>query len=341
MNFIEPVEQDNQPSKKKILGLGLSIIAIVVLSYGALMLGLAYNEIVITSDGSVPFWNRVSAILSFPVATVSTDPTPKPDPNRLDILILGMRGLDDPDALQGGMLTDTILLFSYDKTTAKSSLVSIPRDLYIKIDKYKMGKVNEVYEYGLSRKEGLDFTKRVFSIMTGTHIDNVIVFDFTAFRKIVDELDGVDIYLDKPFEEKSQWGSSFYLPAGINHLNGESALYYARSRYSTSDFDRSRRQQEIIMAIKDKVMTANLTSDPLKAFGILNSVRSDIKTDLNIWNLSELINLYQQVKKTMPKEYVISTGNLLYQTYIDSMYVLLPNGENFDLFKKFFAETLN
>lgn len=94
------------------------------------------------------------------------------------------------------------------------------------------------------------------------------------------------------------------------------------------------------MALKTKILAANLASDPIKAFSILNAIRSDIQTDLNIWNLSELLNLYQQVKKAMPKEYVISTENLLYQTYIDSAYVLLPKGETFEPLKKFFAETL-
>jgi LCP family protein required for cell wall assembly len=335
MEFYTP-PQNNKTNKKKIF---FAVAGIVLFGYVALRLALAYNEIVVTSDNNDQFWQKVSHILT--LAEPKEEPTPSPEPNRLDILVLGMRGEDDPESTEGGLLTDTILLFSFDKTTGKSSLVSVPRDLYVKIDGAKNAKINEVYEYGLlKKKQGLDFTKRLFANLTSVHIDNMVVFDFNAFKKIVDELGGIDITLDKPFEEKSQWGTAFNLPAGPNHLNGEQALYFARSRYSTSDFDRSRRQQQIIGAIKDKIMQLNLLSDPVKAFNILNIIRSDMETDINIWDMKSLLDLAQQLNKTKPKQFVISTDNLLYETVRDSMYILLPKGDNYVEFKKLFQDVI-
>jgi len=336
INFLDP-SNDIKRDKKSLLKLFFLVVFIIALGVGGLKLGLAYNEFTVTSDEQ-PFWNKITGILS--LASEKTDPTPTPDPNRLNILVMGMRGMDDPDSAQGGMLTDTILLLSFDKTTKKSSLVSIPRDLYVKFNKDKTDKVNAVYEYGYARKEGIEFSKRVYSIVTGVHIDKAVVFDFSSFKKIIDELDGIDIVLDKPFIEKSQWGSEFNLPAGSNHLDGETALYYARSRYSTSDFDRSRRQQQIIEAIKTKALAINIASDPIKALALINLIRKDVTTDINLFNLQEMIQLFQELKNSQPKHYVISTDNLVYQTYIDSIYVLLPKNESFKEIQDMFQNIL-
>ena len=155
---------------------------------------------------------------------------PEKEPNRLDILILGIRGEDAEDAEEAGaLLTDTIMVFSHDQLTKKSSLASIPRDLYVKIYN-KKDKINSAYEYGLLRGEGTDYAKNLISQITGVYIDNVIVADFSSFEKLIDQLGGIDITLVKSFKEEGQRGYAFELPAGTNHLNGQNALYYVRSR---------------------------------------------------------------------------------------------------------------
>lgn len=121
-----------------------------------------------------------------------------------------------------------------------------------------------MYERGLANGGGIDMAEKVISKITGIYIDKTVVFDFSAFKEIVDAVGGIDIYLEKPFKESSQWGYEFSLPAGNNHLNGEQALYYVRSRYSTNDFDRARRQQEVIIAIKNKALTLGFLTNPLK-----------------------------------------------------------------------------
>ena len=78
-------------------------------------------------------------------------------------------------------------------------------------------------------------------------------------------------------------------------MDGKNALYYARSRFSSSDFDRSRRQQEVMFALKDKLKNLNFWSDPLKTLSILNSIRSNIKTDVNVWNTKEMLDLAKEV----------------------------------------------
>jgi LCP family protein required for cell wall assembly len=259
---------------------------------------------------------------------------------------LGIRGEDQQDSDEtGALLTDTIMLLSYDQNTGKSSLVSLPRDLYLRIYGTKTDKINVAYEIGLLRKNGLGFSKKLFSRITGVYIDNVIVIDFSSFKKVVDDLGGVDVELSQPFSEKLQWGYEFTLPAGMNHLDGQNALYYARSRFTSSDFDRAQRQQKLIMAIKDKVLELNLLTEPVRTLSILNSIRSNIDTDLDVWDANGLLEVSKQFEtEGKVKRYVITTENLVYETHrqtdYGNLYVLLPVGDNLQGIKNLFQDIL-
>src|SRR3989338_8917326 len=268
---------------------------------------------------------------------------PDKEPDRLDILILGIRGDDDENAEEAGaLLADTIMIFSHDQITKRSSLISVPRDFYVKIGPNK-NKINSAYEYGLFRKEGTDYVEKLLSQITGVYIDNVVVVDFSSFEKLVNQLGGIDITLTKPFREEGQWGYVFELPAGENHLDGKNALYYVRSRYSSNDFDRAFRQQQVLFAIKNKVTTLHLISDPIKILSVINTLSQNIKTDINIWDVKEVIDLAKEVDTSpaMFKKEVLSTENLLYQsTGPQGAYILLPQGDSFDQIKQLFQEII-
>lgn len=322
--------------------------------YGAYRLGFGSNEISINNGG---LWGKVSGIfLDEPTPTPTSTPiplilknkddyvNPEKEKDRLDILILGMRGHDDPDPNQtGAYLTDTIILLSVDKTTKKASLVSVPRDLYIILYPGREDKLNSVYEIGLARKQGLEFTRKLMSQITGVYIDHVVVFDFSAFKTIVDDLGGIDITLDKAFVEPVQWGYPFELPAGENHLDGENALYFVRSRYSSSDFDRAQRQQKVLLAIVDKVKNLNIFSDPGTALAIANTVRKNIDTDLDILDAATIIGLANDLKSSESsiKKETITTENLVYESRSPiGAYILLPVGDNFSEIKSFFKNII-
>ena len=339
-NFTQPDFNQKPKLNRKRLGVIVLISALIVAGY---FLGTKSNTIEV-QNRPTSLWQKVASILSFASEPVDPDyimPTQEPD--RFDVLVMGIRGENDPDASDGGpLLTDSMMIISYDKTTKKASMVSVPRDLYVKIDKNKKDKLNTAYEYGYYRKNsGINFAKELISKITGIYIDRAVVLDFSSFEKIIDQVGGIDIVLTKPFEESQQWGYEFSLPAGPNHLDGKNALYYARSRYSSSDFDRSRRQQEVMFALKDKLTNLNFWSDPLKTLSILNSVRSNIKTDLNIWNTAELLDLTKEVNSSDKiKKFVMTTDNLLYESRINESYVLLPKGDNFIQIKQLFQDNL-
>lgn len=335
-------------SKKRFVGVLFFVVLAGGTLYGLTNSGVGNHEISVANDNE-GFWNRVAnvfTISSEKKITIDNDPDyvmPKSDDGRWDLLVLGIRGEDDENADEAGaLLTDTMILISQNRTTGKVSMVSIPRDLYVRIYGEKMDKINSVYEVGLLNGNGLSFTKKLLSKITGVYIDSAVVINFSAFKKIIDDLGGIDVYLERPFKESLQWGYEFYLPAGENHLDGQTALYYVRSRFSSSDFDRAQRQQKVITAIKDKVTNLNLISDPIKTLSILNTIRANIDTDLNIWDIKSLMNLSEQFSGTSSniEKFVFTTDNFLYETHISNLYVLLPRGDNLQSIKQLFQDIL-
>ena len=333
----------NEPPPKNKKRKALFLIALFVLLYTLFNLGRVSNTI--TAENR-PWWQKIGNLFGSNMLPLSQTreekellnksfPLPAEEPDRWDALILGIRGRNDPD---GGLLSDSILFFSLDKKTRQSSLVSIPRDLYVDLPGMSKGKINEIYEKGLARKKALEFSREAFSRLTGVYIDSIIVFDFKAFKEVVDDLGGIDVTLKKPFEEKNQWGYEFSLPAGPNHLNGQDALYFVRSRYSTSDFDRSLRQQQVIFAVKDKALSVGVLANPLKLSSILKNANKNIVSDLNIFDTGNLIQLANSLnaEKVKPAQEHLSTENILYQTLQDDIYVLRPKNDDWKLFKDFF-----
>ncbi|OGN16774.1 MAG: hypothetical protein A3C88_00195 [Candidatus Yanofskybacteria bacterium RIFCSPHIGHO2_02_FULL_50_12] len=329
----EPIAQPNRSRAPLFLALG---------AIGAILVSLFYIGFVRRSnaiDGTGLLANAT------PTGTPDADYTiPKDNPDRLDVLILGIRGENDPNAETGGaLLTDSIQILSYDQTTKKSAIISIPRDLYITVTDGKKEKINAAYEYGAYHSpNGLRFIQDRMSRVTGVYIDKVVIFDFSSFKTIIDALGGIDVVLEKPFTETQQWGYEFSLPAGKNHLNGQSALYYARSRYSTSDFDRSRRQQQIMFAIKEKLVALDFFADPVKSFSIMNLIRSNIKTDVGVWDLKQFLNLASETDFVSLKRYVISDENLLkVDKGPQNSYILVPKTGNLTEVKKIFQEIID
>ena len=138
------------------------------------------------NESSLPFWEKVAAL--FPLSEY------KKDPQRLDVLILGLRGEDDPNA---GLLADMLMVVSYKKNTGQLALISIPRDLYVYIPGInKKERLNFSYAYGESQEHGgggPKLSKRLISHIIGLDIDYAISIDFRAFQEIVDILGGVTI----------------------------------------------------------------------------------------------------------------------------------------------------
>jgi anionic cell wall polymer biosynthesis LytR-Cps2A-Psr (LCP) family protein len=125
-------------------------------------------------------------------------------------------------------------------------------------------------------------------------------------------------------------------------LDGEAALYYVRSRYSTSDFDRARRQQEVISIIKNKALSLGFLSNPVKVTSLLADLKGNIRTDFQVWDIKNLVTLTNSFgTKTPIKNYVITTDNLVYETKTEKgEYILLPKEANYQGIKDLFGGIL-
>ncbi len=189
----------------------------------------------------------------------STLPQPEPLPlveqpaGTVNILLLGMDRL----AGQGVARTDVMVVASIFPDVPAVNLLSIPRDYYAWIPGWGLDKINTAYV----RAERVGFpgggpalAKATVEYNFGVPIHYYAMVDFSSYRTIVDAVGGVDIIVECPFHdtypdaESATGQTDIDLEPGL-HLDGKHALWYVRSRWNTSDFDRHRRQQQVLMAI--------------------------------------------------------------------------------------------
>lgn len=313
--------------RKKII---IFLIALVLALAGFFLLKVGKTFSLINGN----FWKRIIQIDNYR------------EKNRLDILILGVRGKDDSEDF-GKYLTDTILVLSVKTDENRAAIISIPRDLYVRVPRHdRMERINFAYAHGKNLNgDGLDMAKRVVEEVTGIEIDYVAAVDFSAFKKLIDMVGGIDVYVPREFVETSQWGWEFKVPQGMNHMNSETALYYARSRYSTSDFDRARRQQDIIMALGDKLSRKEILANPLKLNAVLDSISEGVDTDIDFISMLSMIK-YADILKTDQLQKVVlddAEDGLLVSSNINGSYVIYPKAgmENYTQIKEKFRNIFN
>ena len=332
-------EPGKKPSKKvifprKYFMRGLVVVTILVLiASGAFFykIGLTFSNIITIKNIA---WEKIFGELPMPEEYL-----PPKDEDRINVLLLGIGGIEHED---GGLLTDSIIVVSFKKSTSQVALISIPRDLYIQIPgENQYEKINTAYIFGEQKYgNGLDYSKKTVGYISGLYIDYAVLIDFESFKEVVDALGGISIYLDKPFIEDKQWwcdeyGSNcrpFIVEAGDQTLDGETALFYIRSRFSSTDFDRTRRQQQIMLAIKDKILSLGILANPLIINDLFSAVAKNIKIDIMPWEIPSLIQLAQKANTENIIRKVLDTSEegLLYETVRDSIYVLLPKDGNFE-----------
>lgn len=224
------------------------------------------------------------------------------DDGRTNVLLLGMRGENIPG---GGLLADTIMVVSIKADENKVALISIPRDLYVKVPGTESrSKINAVHAYGQEngKNEGLSQMKKVVSEITGLNIHYAARINFVGFKQMIDAVGGIDISLETAFYESTQFvkgnecGGQFYLPKGENHLNGETTLCYVRSRENTSDFDRAKRQQVVLKALKSKFVSLGTLTDFGKLNAILDSVGNNVLTDMSSSEMRKFYEKYASIE---------------------------------------------
>ncbi|MCM3624090.1 LCP family protein [Brevibacillus borstelensis] len=227
-------------------------------------------------------------------ASVNIDPTYHND-KPLSLVILG----SDSRPETGSMNTDVMIVAVANPTTKKVTMVSLPRDTRVKIPGYRdYHKINSVFANGeaerrqaerkkqIPTEDGISLTKKTLTELLGIPIDHYVAVDFDGFKAVIDELGGVEVNVDRKlvYDDPTD-NTHINLNPGVQVLNGEQALGYVRHRhdnrgtkYYSSDFDRNRRQQEVIAAVINKVGSLEGLT---KIFSIMDVGAKHIHTDLS------------------------------------------------------------
>lgn len=219
--------------------------------------------------------------------------------DRVNILLLGKASEDYP----GTDLTDTIMIASIDTIDKKIALFSLPRDLYVNIpDTDYYTRINSVYQYGLTNKEGIEPLKETIEDITGQEIHFYIIADFDGFTDIVDSLGGINVDVLRDINDTRYPGpnrsyQTFELEKGLQNMDGETALKYVRYRHGDpeGDFGRAKRQQQVLQALKNRAFSLKTIFNPFAMNALLNSLGDHIRTDISAADMTQFVTLIKKL----------------------------------------------
>lgn len=222
--------------------------------------------------------------------------------DRINILLMGMGG----PGHDGPYLTDTIMIASLKPSTNQVAMISIPRDLGVSIPGYGWHKINHANAYGETEKSnwGAAFATEVIEDTFDVDIQYYARIDFTAFKEVIDEVGGLSISVDQGFVDylyptpNDEYQTLTFIP-GVQTMDGERALQYSRSRHGSngegSDFARARRQQKVILALKEKIFSFSTLANPIKINGIINSLDRHITTNMEFADIIAMLKLGKEL----------------------------------------------
>ncbi|NTV78290.1 MAG: LCP family protein [Clostridiales bacterium] len=302
----EPRLQIEEPKKKKKWVIFV-ILGIVVVVLAGIIFGISKGLAIFQKIGL-----KIDAG-SFSLTNVEPELKKDSTGKYTNCLIIGIdtRGTSD------GLNTDTIIMASYNYDTSNVSMVSVPRDLTVEIGEGSgwYNKINAVYAFTKEDDDtaGLKELKRTVEELTGTEIQYYAMVNFDGFTQIVDAVGGVDINVENSFTDYSYPLGTKYqtvsFKSGIQTMDGETALQYARSRHSDdngegSDFMRARRQQKVIMAVKDKILSTETLTSPKAIMGLISSVADNIKiSEFTISDIQAALNIAKDFNEKNGKTY--------------------------------------
>ena len=312
------------------------VILFSVLMYKAISMG----------EGTTDIWTQIKHLITSKDKEVAGE-----QEDRINILLLGVGG----EGHEGPNLSDTIILASFKPSTRQVALLSIPRDLYAPIPNIGYRKINYAYAIGEAQKSGSGgpLASTVVSNVFDVPIHYYVRLDFSGFDEIIDSLGGVTVNVENVIDDEfypipgketattSERYEHFYLEQGIKFMNGETALRYVRSRKAKgvegSDFARSKRQQKVLMAIKEKVSASNLLLNPGKISNVIKTLNRHLDTNLEIWEILRLYSLGKAISLSDITTYVLAdepeTGLLVAATAADAFVLKPRTGDFFELQK--------
>lgn len=231
-------------------------------------------------------------------------------------------------------LTDVMMLCTINKETKTLTMTSFLRDLYLQIPgHYRNDKLNVAYPVG-----GFDMINAALEVNFGVKVDGNVELDFSQFSKIIDLLGGVDINLTGG-EAGAMYDNGFSVRTGMNHLDGEAALFYARLRYIDSDFQRTNRQRNVISGVVNQFRNASLnqlTDTLTTALGMVTTNMTDAEIMKYALELAPLLKDLTIVSQHIPAAGTYYFGDVKNQNIVDCIFI-----KDFETNRRLIADVLD
>jgi LCP family protein required for cell wall assembly len=281
-----------------------------------------------TESTSIP--QKAGPITPIPELPAVLQPTPVKwnGVHRVTILILG---LDYRDWQAGDTpRSDTMILLTVDPISKTAGMLSIPRDMWTVIPGFDYYKINTAYFLGERYKlpgGGPQLATDTVENFLGVPIDYYAQVDFNSFVQFIDALGGLDMKIRDPIKvDPIGPGNTIILEPGTQTLSGAVALAYARNRYTKlDDFDRARRQQEVIMAVRNQVVNLNMIPTLVaKAPQLYKELSKGIRTNLTLDQVIRLAYLAEQIPPENITKAVIGTNMVSFAKSEDGLDILIP-----------------
>ena len=278
--------------------------------------------------------NNIPATTSTPTITPRVWPPPyfgSPGPTQVTPIPSPVAVFHDPDAINFLLIgsdrrttsfrTDTLIVVNLQPKYNLITLISIPRDLFVYIPGWQMQRINTAYQHGISTNYpggGPGLLRDTILYNLGIEIDFMTLVDFQGFENIIDTIGGVDVpvycsYTDwrvinpnKDIEDENNW-ELYTVGPGVVHMDGDLALWYARSRKKSSDFDRGRRQQEVLRAIYEQALQLNMVT---RIPALYQEVTSSVITDISLDTALSLVPVAAEIGSARIRSYYINTSNV-------------------------------
>jgi LCP family protein required for cell wall assembly len=267
-------------------------------------------------------------------------PTPEPwdGSSRVNILIMGVDYRDWEDG-NDAPRTDTMILFSVDPATRSAGILSIPRDLWVTIPGFDSNKINMAYRLGElydAEGGGPGLAMRTVEQFLGMNVHYYAQIEFRAFERVIDEIGGVKVEVPEEIEvDPLGDGNTTLLKPGVQVLPGDLALAYARARNTIgSDFDRAERQQQVILGIRNRILSKDALLGLIqKAPVIYDEISSGVRTNMTLSQAIQLAWLAPQIPEETIKRGVIGPNQVEFATSFDGQEILRPLYEEIRLLR--------
>jgi len=267
--------------------------------------------------GDGPGTSALEHAEALPAEPASAEPTPLPGADApINLLLLGTDARIDEDISR----TDAMILVHLDPRSDRISMLSFPRDLWVTIPGYGKNKINAAYPTGEKRigpGYGAALAKATVGQLVGVPVQRFVLINFDGFKTLIDRLDGIYIDVPKAIDDPKYPMDEYagdmrtmkvHFDAGRQLMDGATALIYARTRHADSDFGRNQRQQQVLMAIFERIREQGLLTQLTNLDEYTEALRDYVRTDLSRSEMLQIGGMGPRLSNDSIERFAISSN---------------------------------